>query len=456
MRPFGKLEAKNTSPPIMRGSWKWVMIAGLIFVGIVGIIYLCEFFGVFPDGKACGSTDTSGHPFPSDNLTTFRSKRGIGTQHSDGPGNHRKNLKEYIKLNMKKGVFLELPRGSTTTFQFDLCEVIECQGKDWSFREYNLYLCVDPVLRAGAYPLGPSQVSLPPFVQGEGGPGLALHPFSRGDEGYRLVRTPSCKWEHTTHYTGSWVPTAEGLQEPVREWWKNVTFQRDYSPRRNLISVSFQGQWGPPLYDFKEQNSTYYSFIIGADAVGRDPQGFAMIQFIDPFLVNHSNVVQNRRTPTPYQPEEREKVIAVDYTRLKPLDIIERATGYTDSNLWLDWLIQSAKEQNVGDCVACASGRPQLYTEPAPLYPDDTWGFECMLSLTKTPTPENCTNLASIFPVIDNNTKPGAFTPHSSDRYVCFNFTSSTPLKDYGRIDPEWCNLTYPVINENKTVRAGT
>lgn len=67
-----------------------------------------------------------------------------------------------------------------------------------------------------------------------------------------------------------------------------------------------------------------------------------------------------------------------------------------------------------------------------------------MLNLTQTATPEDCVTLASVFLVIDNNTKPGAFTPYKSTQYVCFNFTSSSPLKDYGRIDPTWCNLTFP------------
>lgn len=47
------------------------------------------------------------------------------------------------------------------------------------------------------------------------------------------------------------------------------------------------------------------------------------------------------------------------------------ATGYRDSNLWLD----------VSDCVACAVARPHLFTEPAPHYLEDRWGFKCMLRL---------------------------------------------------------------------------
>lgn len=47
-------------------------------------------------------------------------------------------------------------------------------------------------------------------------------------------------------------------------------------------------------------------------------------------------------------------MVMVDYIQLKSIDVIERVTGYTDSNLSLDWMIQNAREQQEGDCVACA------------------------------------------------------------------------------------------------------
>lgn len=134
-------------------------------------------------------------------------------------------------------------------------------------------------------------------------------------------------------------------------------------------------------------------------------------------------------------------MVTVDYTQLKPVEVIERATGYKDSNLWLDWIIQNAKEQQVGDCVACATAQPHLFTEPAPLHPEDTWGFNCMIGLTQQATPTNCTTLASIFPPIDNNTKIGPFSPRHSN-YTCFNFTATTATRNYGNIEMDWCKTT--------------
>ncbi|XP_048854487.1 syncytin-A-like [Brienomyrus brachyistius] len=89
-------------------------------------------------------------------------------------------------------------------------------------------------------------------------------------------------------------------------------------------------------------------------------------------------------------------------------------------------------------CVACVVAKPQLYTELAPLHPEDTWGYACMLALTREATPTHCSSLASIFPPIDNTTKAGPFTPHKGKgEYLCFNFTGTGP--PIGEVPSDWC-----------------
>lgn len=127
--------------------------------------------------------------------------------------------------------------------------------------------------------------------------------------------------------------------------------------------------------------------------------------------------------------------------RQRPKQLISRATGYKEGNLWLDWLIQ----QKVKDCVACAAARPRLFTEPVPLHPEDVWGFKYMLHLTRTSTPKHCTTLASVFPPINNETSPGPFSPRKSN-YTCFNFTVSNDNSRKhvaGEIPEDWCTEVY-------------
>lgn len=141
-------------------------------------------------------------------------------------------------------------------------------------------------------------------------------------------------------------------------------------------------------------------------------------------------------------------IIEADYTKQKPRQLIYMATGYRDSYLWLEWLIQNSQEQNVSHCLACAVARPHLFTEPAPLYPEDRWGFKCMLRLTREAVSKgNCTTLASLFPPIDNKTVLGPFIPRKAN-YTCFNFTVSglsNHEHDAIEIRADWCVEVYPV-----------
>ncbi len=180
---------------------------------------------------------------------------------------------------------------------------------------------------------------------------------------------------------------------------------------------------------------------LGVDQNGKDSMGLIKINIVpkpQPNITETKNVSVISMV---------DKHVGVDYTNLTPEDIIEKATGYGETNLWLEWLINTAKEQKIDDCVACAGARPRLHIEPAPLHPNDTWGYNCMLSLTREVGSTNCTTLASIFPPISNDTRTGPFVPRQ-DNFTCFNFTPSSSSINYGRINEEWCNV---IINDNGT-----
>lgn len=110
-------------------------------------------------------------------------------------------------------------------------------------------------------------------------------------------------------------------------------------------------------------------------------------------------------------------------------------TGYRNINLGLDWLIQNIKEQKLSDCVACVAIRPHLFTEPGPVYSNDTRGFGCVLKITR-----------SAIPPIDNKTTLGPFTQRNAN-YTCFDFTVSSKgsqTYDVGEIPADWCTVVYP------------
>ncbi len=84
------------------------------------------------------------------------------------------------------------------------------------------------------------------------------------------------------------------------------------------------------------------------DQTGKDPIALILINIV-PKPQPNITVTKNISII-----EREDKHIGVDYTKLTPEDIIEKATGYGETNLWLEWLINTAKEQKIDDCVACA------------------------------------------------------------------------------------------------------
>lgn len=302
------------------------------------------------------------------------------------------------------GIEVDYVRGSTTAFTFDLCSVIKCGDDSASWRGYEVWICHDLQL-TGACLIG--------------------HPTVLG-------RYPCPVWDMVTAYT------APGWDSPGR--WEGFAIQRDFSNSQNPITMSIGG-WRVTPQRYRKADKVFY-LLLGVDVSGRDPMGVIKINFKDP----PGNVSSIDTAPVRAPPSDS-KVTKVDYTKWKPRQLMSRATGYVDSNLWLDWLIANAKEQNVSDCVACATGRPHLFTEPAPLHPEDQWGFDCMLRLTRRAVSSGkCAPLSVLFPPIDNNTVPGPFTPRKTN-YTCFNFTADDPGEqeyDAGEIPADWCTVTYP------------
>lgn len=89
-----------------------------------------------------------------------------------------------------------------------------------------------------------------------------------------------------------------------------------------------------------------------------------------------------------------------------------------------DGMAQIAKGEQVDDCVACAIPRPRLFTEPAALYPEDDWGYQCILKLTREAVDTgNCTTLSGLYLQIDKCTQAHRSTP-KRNIYTCLEFAT--------------------------------
>ncbi len=327
------------------------------------------------------------------NSTTTRPKRSLERD---------KCLKKY------GGIELNYTKGSTTSFTFDLCSVIKCGGRNNSWRGYDVYLC---------------QLEYP------------------GDQRWCLT------WNHVLQATNKDFKVTKDGKAKMAGYLK---IQRDFSSTQNPITMSIlelKQDLHKPMPTAVRSNQCWgnepgqFYLLLGVDVTGSDPLGLIKINLREPQVTNVNVTKLAVRDP-------KEMIVSEDYTKLTPEDIIEKATGYGETNLWLEWLINTAKEQKIDDCVACASARPRLHIEPAPLHPNDTWGYNCMLSLTREVGSTNCTTLASIFPPISNDTRTGPFVPRQNN-YTCFNFTPTSAAMNYGRINEEWCTV---IIKDSGTI----
>ncbi len=107
------------------------------------------------------------------------------------------------------GIELDYIENSAMSFTFDICSVFNCQGKNSSWRGYDVYLCAPPALVEDC---------------GEGG-------------GRYFIGSGCDDWGQVTKYLGLWTPNPHYLNREQRGWWNKVSFQRDYSTTQNPVYI---------------------------------------------------------------------------------------------------------------------------------------------------------------------------------------------------------------------------
>ena len=151
----------------------------------------------------------------------------------------------------------------------------------------------------------------------------------------------------------------------------------------------------------------------------------------------------NPSTPAVTYTEEGVTIFNVESAGDIPThEIFTQATGLSETNQWLAWLVGTVRLQGLSDCVACAAARPALTTFPVYLNEtSDPRGTRCMLRLFMEPHPKNCTLLDKLFPPGLNEMSPPIFKAQPGP-YWCFKRASSNPVGD---LPMAWCHHTYNV-----------
>lgn len=112
--------------------------------------------------------------------------------------------------------------------------------------------------------------------------------------------------------------------------WDKFAIQWDLSNSQNPITLSIGGLWVTPRGNNRAE---VFYLMIGVDVLGRDSFGMIKINFKD----SPGNASSTTTTEAPVKDASpTSEVMQVDYTKLKPRKLMSHATGYIDSNLWLD------------------------------------------------------------------------------------------------------------------------
>uniref|UniRef100_A0A8C5N1U0 Envelope protein n=1 Tax=Leptobrachium leishanense TaxID=445787 RepID=A0A8C5N1U0_9ANUR len=142
-------------------------------------------------------------------------------------------------------------------------------------------------------------------------------------------------------------------------------------------------------------------------------------------------------------------------------DSLAIETGFSDTNLWLEWVKFNALQQNRSNCYVCGAARPHLGTVPFPL-PEDI--EECFLrsylndssdsapvSTTTSPTysptalydPTLCQDLKLKFPRLRTLPQPGERIHAYPGNYTCYQ--SFAQGRNLTSLPDEYCHHTSPV-----------
>ncbi|KAM4021081.1 uncharacterized protein ACNLHF_001234 [Anomaloglossus baeobatrachus] len=134
-------------------------------------------------------------------------------------------------------------------------------------------------------------------------------------------------------------------------------------------------------------------------------------------------------------------------------DVYAVEQGYTDTNLWLEWMKYTVHQANRSDCYVCAGARPHLGTVPLNL---DYEAELCLVSLFTNMTEGNaCEEWKKRYPIVAKAFSPGKGITIYPGNYTCYNVSGQG--RDMGRFRDGFCgsysNLTRDhLINQVQSV----
>ncbi|XP_073726197.1 uncharacterized protein [Misgurnus anguillicaudatus] len=300
--------------------------------------------------------------------------------------------------------------GETKTYKVDFCRVAHCTGNHKSYQSSDKYICV--TVEGIAY----------------------------------LQWCPEWKYVGWNTSPKSWGYTPWAAQ-------KRRTETGNLLERLSIIKGSSpencrEGECNPLIITLKDAGASDGGlFVLGADMSGKDPKG--------QFLID----IWQKSEPMPEETEKSEEADpSTDYaltpTVINVTTVEEKLaieTGFGDHNEWFEWVMYTARQVGVSDCIACATARPSLATSPFRLNEEnDKQSLMCMIKAFKGVEDEECMTVSYLFP------KMKMYLPPNIQAYKgnYTRFKRTMGHENVKHFTEGWCNSEIDITNDKEGYKA--
>ncbi|XP_060712755.1 uncharacterized protein LOC132837092 [Hemiscyllium ocellatum] len=336
-------------------------------------------------------------------------------------------------------VILDADPGIKQTFQFDLCDVIDCGGgAEGAWTGYDVYMCpcsCHPALSdtCAGYPQNLGHV-------GEG------HPCYTWDDvwwGQTHTSTPKRTeyrdFQRKLSLRRGQISAAQRRKNPLllrtEAGLSNPLYMTGWSSK-TCRYWDGQSRHGNPLrtmYWDPERTKVLY-LAIGVAVSGKDSVGYIRIN------LGNTNAARPRAKPDVVQTFETDKLV-------DPRSRLALATGYTEANAWIDRIIQFSQQAEQENCWVCAKGRPGLIMSRTPF---EEGHMDCAVELmSKTNPTVKCRSWEQYFPMAPPTVTPPDFVVLPLLNYTCFTNPRSL-ARGYrvGSVDVSSCNRSWELTKD--------
>lgn len=327
-------------------------------------------------------------------------------------------LDKELSSRNPKMIKINVTPGTKETFQFDLCDVIECGKNPNAWRGYDVYMCEGPF----------------------GHPPIGYNPWCPKWEGVRWTTRPD-GWY--SPYGTRDNKNYEKQRQAITLYKGAVAPNHDKS-KLNPLLLTITNLGANP-WEGKVGLTTAWYPMIGVDIPGKDPIGVIQLNIthhrrpVTSKPDNSSEISPAPMTPT-ITPTQDSRVQVFNTSLLSTEQKRGVETGYVQKNRWLDLIESNARMATKENCIVCGAARPNLLMVQTILENNDNFSHCQMEIMTRHIPKGSCKELDEVFPLAPREAIPPIFVATQVNISCIKRVNASTKGYSYGHLPENMCS----------------